>query len=192
MRKLYDWTMQWASSPQALPAIFFIAFVESSFFPIPPDILLIPMVMAAPKRGLVIAGVCTLGSALGGGFGYLIGYHFWQWIGEPIIQFYGAAEKYQHVSELFRQYDVWIVGIAGFSPIPYKLFTITAGALHSNFAVFMVVSILSRGARFFLVAGLLMWGGERLRLLVERHLGLLTAIIMVMVVVAIIAVKLIL
>lgn len=189
IRRLYNWTMHWAASPRAVPALFLIALAESSFFPIPPDLLLIPMVLANHRRGLYFAGVCTLGSALGGVLGYLIGMQFFQWIGEPIIQFYGAVERYQSLSELFRQYDVWIVGIAGFSPIPYKLFTITAGAMGSDFVVFFLVSVLSRGARFFLVAGLLMWGGEWLRGLVERHLEWLTAILMVMVIAAFILVK---
>lgn len=182
IRKLYQWTMKLAASKNAPTALFFIALAESSFFPIPPDLLLIPMVLAAPKRGLYLAAICTLGSALGGALGYFIGFQFFQWIGEPIIQLYGIEHRYHALAELFKQYDVWIVGIAGFSPIPYKLFTITAGALHSNFPLFIIVSILSRGARFFLVAGLLIWGGDSLRNLVEKHLELLTATLMIMLV----------
>ncbi|MBF0187572.1 MAG: DedA family protein [Magnetococcales bacterium] len=189
LRRLYDWTMKWAASPQALPALFIIAMAESSFFPIPPDLLLIPMVLAVPAKGLVYAAWCTVGSVIGGALGYLIGYQFWQWIGEPIIEFYGAAEKYAHLSELFNQYDAWIVGIAAFSPIPYKLFTITAGAMHSDFGVFILTSLLARGARFFLVAGLLKWGGDRLRNLVEEHLNLLVTVLTVMVILGFVVIK---
>ncbi len=191
IRRLYQWTMGLAASPHAITALFFVAMAESSFFPIPPDVLLIPMVLAQPKKGLWMALVCTMGSAIGGAIGYLIGQEFMPLIGEPIIRFYGAEAKFDHLGELFRQYDVWIIAIAGFSPIPYKLFTITAGAFGSNFVIFFLVSILSRGARFFLVAGLLKWGGERLRLLVEKHLELLTVVILILVVAAFVLIKLI-
>jgi membrane protein YqaA with SNARE-associated domain len=191
IRRLYQWTMNLAASPHALPALFLVALAESSFFPIPPDVLLIPMVLARPARGLTMAAVCTLGSAIGGAFGYLIGQEFMPIIGQPIIEFYGAENRFEHLAELFRQYDVWIIAIAGFSPIPYKLFTISAGVFGSNFAIFFLVSILSRGARFFLVAGLLKWGGDRLRLLVEKHLELLTVAILILAIAAFILVRLI-
>lgn len=191
IRRLYLWTMQQADSPHAVPALFLVAFLESSLFPIPPDVLLIPMVMARPERGMWMAGICTLGSALGGAFGYLIGQTFMPVVGEAILQFYGAEERFEQLSELFLQYDVWIVFIAGFSPIPYKLFTIAAGLFGSPFLLFFLVSILSRGARFFLVAGLLKWGGERLRLLVEKHLELLTAAILLLALAALAMVRLV-
>jgi membrane protein YqaA with SNARE-associated domain len=191
LRRLYQWTMNLAASPRALPALFIVALAESSFFPIPPDVLLIPMVLAQPNKGFRMALVCTLGSAIGGAFGYLIGQEFMPVIGEPIIRFYGAENRYEHLAELFRQYDVWIIAIAGFSPIPYKLFTLSAGAFGSNFTIFFLVSVLSRGARFFLVAGLLKWGGERLRLLVEKHLELLTVGILLLALAAFTLIKLI-
>jgi membrane protein YqaA with SNARE-associated domain len=191
IRRLYQWTMNLAASPRATLALFFVAMAESSFFPIPPDILLIPMVLARPSRGFWMALVCTLGSAIGGAFGYLIGQEFMPIIGDPIIAFYGAEDKYHHLAELFIEYDVWIIAIAGFSPIPYKLFTISAGAIGSNFAIFFLVSVLSRGARFFLVASLLKWGGDRLRLLVEKHLELLTVAILLLAVAAFTLIKLI-
>ncbi|MBF0380317.1 MAG: DedA family protein [Magnetococcales bacterium] len=190
MRRLYKWTMDLAASPNAVIALFLVALAESSFFPIPPDVLLIPMVLANPLKGFWFATVCTLGSAIGGAIGYLIGQEFMPIIGEPIIQFYGATDKFEHLGELFRQHDVWIIAIAGFSPIPYKLFTITAGLFGSNFTIFFIVSILSRGARFFLVAALLKWGGERLRLLVEKHLELLTVVILLLVIAAFTLIKL--
>jgi membrane protein YqaA with SNARE-associated domain len=191
IRRLYQWTMNLAASPHAFTALFLVALAESSFFPIPPDVLLIPMVLARPKKGLWIAAVCTLGSAIGGAFGYLIGQEFMPVIGDPIIQFYGAEDRFAHMAELFRKHDVWIIAIAGFSPIPYKLFTISAGAFGSNFTIFFLVSILSRGARFFLVAGLLKWGGERLRLLVETHLELLIVGILLLAIAAFTLIRLI-
>lgn len=192
IRRLYNWTIHWAASPRALPALVVLSFAESSFFPIPPDFLLIPMVMALPAQGMRYAAWCTVASALGGGFGYFIGYSFWQWLGQPILNLYGLQAGYDQAVALFAQYDVWIVAIAGFSPIPYKLFTITAGALHSDFVSFMITSLFARGARFFLVAGLLMWGGERLRALVEKHLEALTMALTVLVVVGFLVVKMLL
>ncbi|MBF0448069.1 MAG: DedA family protein [Magnetococcales bacterium] len=189
MRRLYHWTMNLAASTYALPALFFVALAESSFFPIPPDVLLIPMALARPSRALIMALVCTAGSTIGGALGYLIGQTFMPIIGQPIIAFYGAQERYEQLSALFVEYDVWIIAIAGFSPIPYKLFTLTAGALGSNFAIFILVSFLSRGARFFLVAGLLKWGGERLRMVVENHLELVTVGILLLAMAALALVK---
>ncbi|MGN7613463.1 YqaA family protein, partial [Magnetococcales bacterium HHB-1] len=189
IKRLYHWTMEQARSPHAVKVLFLIALAESSFFPIPPDLLLIPMAMAIPASALSYAGWCTLGSVIGGAIGYGIGYGFWQVIGQPIIEFYGAAGKYDQVQAYFHQYDVWIVAIAGFSPIPYKLFTITAGALHANFPIFILTSLLSRGARFYLVAGLLKWGGDRFRKLVEDNLNLLVTVITILVVVGFLVIK---
>ncbi|MBF0454761.1 MAG: DedA family protein [Magnetococcales bacterium] len=190
MRRLYHWTMSQAASPHAPWVLFWVALAESSFFPIPPDVLLIPMILAQPGRAFKLAAICTIGSALGGALGYLIGQEFMPILGEPIIQFYGAQGRYEQLGELFRQYDVWIIAVAGFSPIPYKLFTLSAGAFGSPFLLFFGVSVLARGARFFLVATLLKWGGDRLRSLVEKHLELLTVALLVLVIVAFTLVKL--
>ncbi|MBF0620614.1 MAG: DedA family protein [Magnetococcales bacterium] len=179
LQRIYDWTMNWARSRYAVPALFTIALMESSFFPIPPDLLLIPMVLAQPSRGFVFAFWCTIGSVIGGALGYLIGAQFWQWVGTPIIEFYNVWDQYEALKSTFEANDILIIATAAFSPIPYKLFTITAGVVHSNFVTFMVTSIVARGARFFLVAGLLYWGGDRLRNMVERHLSLLTAVLMI-------------
>ncbi|OSM01857.1 YqaA family protein [Magnetofaba australis] len=189
MRKLYDWTMHWAAHPNAKTALFLVAVAESSFFPIPPDLLLMAMTLAAPPQGLRYAAICTAGSVLGGALGYLIGVYGWAAIGEPIIQFYGKMDAYNQLVALFDEHGAWVVAIAGFSPIPYKLFTITAGALHADFAMFMAMSLFSRGARFFLVAGVLKWGGDRLRAMVEKHLDLLTIVIVVAVVGVVVIMK---
>ncbi|WP_227665291.1 YqaA family protein [Magnetococcus marinus] len=181
--------MHWAMHPKAVVALFLVAVAESSFFPIPPDLLLMAMALAEPMRSLLYAAVCTAGSVLGGALGYLIGYLAWDWIGAPILTFYGKMEAYDQLAGLFDAHGAWVVAIAGFSPLPYKLFTITAGALHANFALFMVMSLLSRGARFFLVAALLRWGGEPLRKLVERHLDLLTVAVVVVIVAIVVVMK---
>nr|CRH07173.1 Conserved membrane protein of unknown function [Candidatus Magnetococcus massalia] len=186
---IYDWTMRWAVSPSAVPALFAVALAESSFFPIPPDLLLMAMSLAEPMKSFFYAFICTIGSVIGGAIGYLIGFLAWDYIGEPIIQFYGKMDAYQELAGMFDTHGAWIVAIAGFTPLPYKLFTITAGALHADFMVFMVMSLLARGARFFMVAALLRWGGERLRSLVERHLDLLTLIIAVVVIGMVVVLK---
>ncbi|MEG3638625.1 YqaA family protein [Magnetococcus sp. PR-3] len=189
MRGLYDWTMHWAMHPKAMPALFIVAIAESSFFPIPPDLLLIAMSLAEPMRSFIYAALCTVGSVVGGALGYLIGYLAWDYIGTPILNFYGKMDAYTDLAALFDTHGAWIVALAGFSPIPYKLFTITAGALHADFALFMLMSLLSRGARFFLVAALLRWGGDRLRHLVERHLDLLTIAVVVVIIGIVVVMK---
>lgn len=153
-KRLYDRCMAWIAGPYGIWVLFVIAFVESSFFPIPPDVFLIAMCIAAPSRAFKYAVVCAMGSAAGGAFGYGLGFWFMDSVGQQIIAWYGLADKYLQVQELYRTYDIWAVGAAGFTPLPYKLFTITAGAFHLNFPTFVIVSLLSRSARFFPYASL--------------------------------------
>ena len=168
-RKLYDWVLHWAKTPYGTPALFFLAFCESSFFPIPPDVLLIALAVSLPMRAFHYALVCSLGSVLGGAFGYWIGLHFMDTLGVPILQFYGAMEKYDKLSALYNEYNAWAVGVAGFTPIPYKVFTIAAGACKIDFVIFLLASAISRSARFFLVAGLLFWKGEEIKSWIDRY-----------------------
>ena len=144
LRGLYDWAMAQALRPYALWTLALIAFVESSVFPIPPDVLLIPMVLAAPTRAWLIAGVCTLSSVAGGIAGYAIGALLFETLGQPILEFYGLMDRYADVQALYRRYDVWAVGIAGLTPIPYKVFTLSAGVFAISFPVFVVASAASR------------------------------------------------
>lgn len=174
LRRLYDRCMVWISGRHGEWILFLIAFVESSFFPIPPDVFLIAMCVALPAASFRYAAICSIGSVLGGAFGYGLGYWFMDGIGMSIIDWYGLGQRYGQVQEYFRQYDVWIVGTAGFTPIPYKLFTITAGFVHSNFLTFMLVSLLSRSARFFLVAGLIFKFGPRIRNFINRYFNILS------------------
>jgi membrane protein YqaA with SNARE-associated domain len=174
LRRLYDWILHWAETPYGTPALFLLAFCESSFFPVPPDVLLIALAVGSPKKSLQYALVCSVGSLFGGCFGYLIGWEFMAAIGDAIIQFYGLSEKYSYVQDLYARYDAWIIGVAGFTPIPYKVFTITAGAFKINFTVFLVASLISRSARFFLIGGLIYKFGVTIRQWIDRHFNLLT------------------
>lgn len=190
IRRLYDWTVAWAARPSALIALFSIAFVESSFFPIPPDVLLIVMCVGSYQRWYVYALMCALGSVFGGMLGYGIGYAlkdslgWWLlvWIGKLI----GHTPEYiqQTAQHYFDQYGAWAVGIAGFTPIPYKVFTITAGWFEMNFPTFVIASALSRSARFFLVAGIIGLTykkyGDRITVFIDKYFNQLTIVFTVL------------
>ena len=182
IRKLYDWVLQWASTPYALPVLFIVSFVESSFFPIPPDILLIAMVVAAPAGWFRFALVCSIGSVLGGMFGYLIGYQFMEIIGNRIVEFYHFQEKWDKIGLLYDKYNAWAVAVAGFSPLPYKVFTLAAGAFEINFLTFVLASAVSRAARFFLVAALIYKFGPPFKILIEKYFNTFTIIFMILLV----------
>ena len=152
LRRLYDWVLHWSAPPYALPALFLIAFVESSVFPIAPDVLLIAMVVAVPLGWARYAFVCTTGSVLGGMLGYLIGWQFMDLVGTRIVEFYHFQDKFDKIGLLYNEHQAWAVAAAGFTPLPYKVFTLAAGAFKINFPIFAIASLLSRGARFFIVA----------------------------------------
>ena len=176
IRGLYDWVLGWANSPYSTLALFVIAFAESSFFPIPPDVLLIALAISLPSKSFRYALICTVGSVFGGMFGYLIGYKFFGTIGQAIVSFYGAERYYDRLQALYKEYDTLAVAIAGFTPIPYKVATITAGFFRLNFFRFTVASALSRAARFFLVAGLIRMFGPQIRAFIERYFEILTLV----------------
>ena len=173
IRKLYDWILRWAETPYGTWALFLLAFSESSFFPIPPDILLIALAVAIPKKSLKYALICSAGSVLGGCFGYFIGWQFMAGIGNGIIDLYGLTSKYDYIKTLYMDYDAWAIGIAGFTPIPYKVFTIAAGAFNINFPVFIVASLISRSARFFLVGGLIYIFGAGIQAFIDKYFNIL-------------------
>ena len=179
LRRLYDWTMSLAQSAHALWALAAVSFVESSVFPIPPDVLLIPLIIARPERAWVIAGICTLASVLGGAFGYLIGWGFFEQIGRPVLEFYGKDARFEEFSTTYNAWGAWAVLIAGVTPFPYKVITILSGVTGLNFGVFMVASVLARGLRFFLIAALLKRFGEPIRVFIEERLGLVFTLFMV-------------
>lgn len=189
LRKLYDWVLHWAETPYGSWALFILAFCESSFFPIPPDLLLIALSVAIPKKSFKYALICSIGSVIGGCFGYLIGWQFMAIIGEKIIAFYGLTEKVDYVRELYIRYDAWAVGVAGFTPIPYKIFTISAGAFKIDFFVFMIASIISRSARFFLVGGLIYLFGPKIQYFINRYFDVLAVAFTILLIAGFIAVK---
>ncbi|MEE8349046.1 MAG: VTT domain-containing protein [Acidobacteriota bacterium] len=176
VRGLYDWVVGLASRPHAGRALFGIAFAESSFFPIPPDILLIPLGIGDPKKALRFAGMCTAGSVLGALLGYLLGMEFYELLGRRIVELYGAGEQYERVRDLYQEWDAVAVLVAGFTPIPFKLFTIAGGVFHINLATFLLAALVGRSARFFLLGGLIAWFGPAIGKFVDRYFNLLTFI----------------
>ena len=174
LRRLYDWVIRLAGSPQAIPAMGIVAFAESSFFPIPPDVMLIPMVLANRAKAFTIALVCTVCSVLGGLLGYAIGYYFFETMGAWVVTTYGLQTGLDSFRAGFAEYGTWIILIKGLTPIPYKLVTIASGAAHFDLFTFVWASIVTRGARFFIVAALLWKFGEPIRAFIERRLTLVT------------------
>ena len=180
IRKLYNWVLHWAATPYAIPALFIVAFIESSFFPIAPDVLLIAMGVAVPVGWLRFALVCSIGSVLGGMFGYLIGFQFMDLIGNRIVEFYHFQGKWDKIGLLYEEYNAWAVAVAGFTPLPYKVFTLSAGAFKINFPIFVLASAASRSARFFLVAALLYKFGPPFKALIEKYFNLFTIVFFIL------------
>ena len=176
LQSLYERTLRLAAGPNALAALLAVSFVESSFFPIPPDILLIPMILARPRDAWRLAALCTLASVAGGLLGYAIGYFLFDAIGRPILEFYNAMDRYDALRAAFQQWGVWIIILKGMTPIPYKLITIASGVAQFPLALFVAASIVSRSLRFFLVAALLWWFGDSVREFIERRLMLVTSL----------------
>ena len=174
IRSLYDWVIRLARHRHAIPAMGAVSFMESSFFPIPPDVMLVPMVLANREKAFQIALVCTVCSVLGGLLGYAIGYYFFETVGEWVVRTYGLQSGLAAFRAGFDEYGTWIILIKGLTPIPYKLVTIASGAAHFDLFTFVWASILTRGARFFLVAALLWKYGEPIRTFIEKRLTLLT------------------
>lgn len=189
LSRLYGWVLHWAKTPYGTWALFILAFSESSFFPIPPDVLLIALSVVLPKKSLRYALVCSVGSILGGCFGYLIGWQFMATVGDAIIRFYGLIDKYEYIQQLYSLYDAWVVGIAGFTPIPYKVFTITAGAFRINFAVFLIASAVSRSARFFIVGGLIYLFGPKIESFIERYFNPLAIAFVILLILGFVVIK---
>jgi membrane protein YqaA with SNARE-associated domain len=173
LKRLYSWVLHWAETAYGTWALFFLAFCESSFFPIPPDVLLIALSLAIPKKAFKYALICSAGSVLGGCLGYLIGWQFMINIGEKIINFYGMSQKVDYIRTLYMQYDALAIGVAGFTPIPYKVFTISAGAFGINFPVFVIASLVSRSLRFFLVGGLIYFFGPAIQSFINKYFNVL-------------------
>jgi membrane protein YqaA with SNARE-associated domain len=176
VRRLYEWVLHWAHTPYGIWALFVLAFTESSFFPIPPDVLLIALALSIPAKSFRYALICSAGSVLGGLFGYFIGWQLMDLVGFPIMKLYGILEQYETVRQSYEEYNAVIVFIAAFTPIPYKLITITAGAFKLNILTFTIASLIGRSARFFLVAWLIHRFGQRIKEFIERYFDILSLI----------------
>ncbi len=179
LRRLYDRTMALAAHPRALGWLGLVAFVESSVFPVPPDVMLAPMVLAERRRAWLIAGVCTVASVLGGIAGYAIGYYLFEAIGQTVLDFYGYTDQFARFRDAYNENGVWIVAFFGLTPFPYKVITIASGVAGLDPLAFMIASLASRGLRFYLVAGLLWLFGPPIRDFIERRLGLVVTVFFV-------------
>ncbi|MBP2300042.1 YqaA family protein [Azospirillum picis] len=190
LKRLYEWTMAKAASKDATGWLAGVSFAESSFFPLPPDLLLVPMVIANRKAAWKLATICTLASVVGGIAGYMIGYFLYETIGRWVIDFYHLTEKFEQLRLTFVEYGAEILIIKGMTPIPYKLLTITAGVAHLPLWVFIGASIISRAIRFYLVAALLYFFGPPIRAFIEKRLTLVTSVFAVALIGGFLVVKL--
>jgi membrane protein YqaA with SNARE-associated domain len=177
LHRLYMRTLALAASPRAGWWLFGIAFAEASFFPVPPDALLIPMALARPDRAWRLAAICLVGSVIGGALGYLIGYTVFDQLARPLIELYGYGDRFAAFQALYARWGLWVILVKGLTPIPYKIVTIASGAAGFNFWMFMAASVVTRGARFFIVAALLRYYGTPVRDFIERRLTLVTSLL---------------
>ena len=179
LQSLYARTLSLAAAPHAVWWLAAVSFAESSFFPIPPDVLLIPMILARPDKAWWLAFVCTVASVVGGAFGWLIGFALFDQLAQPILAAYGYGAKFAAFQHSYQEWGLWIILIKGLTPIPYKIVTIASGAAHFDFVTFMLASVATRGGRFFLVAVLLHFFGAPIRDFIEKRLTLLTTLVVV-------------
>ncbi len=199
VRKIYDWVLGWADSKWGGGALFVLAFIESSFFPIPPDVLLIALCLGAPRKAFKYATISTVGSVAGAIAGYSIGYFSWL---TPAGEFTNFAnfffnnipgfthEVYNNIAQLYHEHDFWIVFTAGFTPIPYKVITITSGAFNLDLIMFIIASIVSRGARFFLISGLIWKFGAPIKSFIDKYFNILAILFTVLLIGSFFLVKL--
>ena len=182
LRRLYDWTISLSAHPHAMWALAVIAFIESSVFPIPPDLLMIPMIIARPSKAFQIAAIATVMSVLGGIFGYWIGAALYDSVGLPVLEFYGKTDKFDEFAARYNEWGAWAVLAGGITPLPYKLFTILSGSTGLSLPVFIIASIVARGLRFFIVAALLWKFGAPIREFIEKRLGLMFTLFVILLV----------
>ena len=188
-RTLYNWTLDKSSKKEAPWFLSIVSFAESSFFPIPPDIILIPMILAKRAKAFIYASLCTLSSVVGGILGYLIGFLLFNSIGILLVNFYHLDESINEFKNYYNTYGAWIVIIAGFTPFPFKVITIASGLFQLNFIIFILCSILSRGARFYLVAGLLYFFGEKIKIFIDKYFNILTILFFILLIGSILIIK---
>ncbi len=201
LKRLYDWVLHWAETPYGTPALFILAFAESSFFPIPPDVLLIALALSIPTRAWYYAFICTAGSVVGGVFGYFIGWQMLDLLARPILEFYGAplqngeivvhlAGRDVNLTVWYQQYDAWIVFIAALTPIPYKVITIAAGLCRVNIPIFILTSTAGRATRFFVVGALIWYWGEPAKEFIDKYFDWLAIAFVVLLVGGFLVIKL--
>ena len=198
LRKLYDWVLHWADTPYGPLALFVLAFSESSFFPIPPDVLLIALILGNPRKAFRFALICSIASIVGGVFGYFIGYRLW-WsspgVYSPVADFFFnhipgfTHQLFDIIRQKYELYSFWIVFTAGFTPIPYKVITISAGAFNINFPLFLIASAISRTARFFLVSALLWKFGPPIKKFIDKYFNLLSIAFVVLLILGFVVIK---
>ena len=182
MNSMYDWALEVSKSKHAMLALFLVAYSESLFFPIPPDVMMIPMILAAPKKAWKITILATLGSLLGGYTGYYIGVYLYDAMAVPIMEFYGYMDKLDSFKEYYIERGYWIVFGAGFTPFPYKVITVASGALDLDVYIFGMASLVSRGARFLIIAVLLWKFGEPMQRFIKKHLGILATLFFILII----------
>ena len=189
IRKLYDWTLSLAQTRHALWALAAVSFIESSVFPIPPDVLMIPMIIAQPRKAWLIAAICTAASVLGALLGYYIGWGLFETVGRAVLEFYGKFDQFEEFKARYNELGVWAVVIAGVTPFPFKVITITSGVTGMSVPAFILAAIFARAFRFFIVAALLWKFGEPIRDFIERRLGLMFTLFCVLLIGGFVAVK---
>ena len=191
IRKLYDWVLSWANSRYSIAALFILAFTESSCFPVPPDVLLIALCVSKPARAMLYSLITTLGSISGGICGYFIGMKLWEYTSNFFFTYIPGftPEGFNYVKDLYGNNAFWAVFISGFTPIPYKVFTITAGVCRISFIVFLIASVLGRGGRFFLVGGLIKIFGEPVKKIINKYFNLLTVLFAVLLIAGFLVLK---
>jgi len=182
LKNLYNWVLSWSNSRWGAFALFFLAFIESSFFPIPPDVLLIALCLGSRSKSIYYVIVCSLGSALGGIFGYSIGYFLWWNSAQEFSQFANfffntipgfSAEIFFEIKQKYEEWNFWVIFVSGFTPIPFKVFTVSAGAFNINFNLFLIASLIARSARFLIIGGLIWRFGEPIRSFIDKYFNVL-------------------
>lgn len=180
IKKIYDWVLHWAKTPYAVPALFMLSFAESSFFPVPPDVLLIALAISIPKKSFKYALICAVGSVLGGVLGYGIGLYGYEMVGRPIVEFYHGQEIMNMIKLQYDRHGFFGILIAAITPIPYKVFTIASGVFEFDFWSFFAASVIGRSTRFFVVAGLIWKFGPAIRDFIEKYFNYLSVAFMVL------------
>lgn len=189
VKAVYDYMLDLSARPNAMFFLFLVAFAESSFFPIPPDIMIIPMVLAMPQKAWRIAGLATVASVAGGCFGYAIGVYFFDLIAKPILTFYGYMHQFDVFKDYYHEWGAWIVFGAGITPFPYKVITIASGVVELNLVTFTIASVIARGMRFYLVAWLLKKYGAPMKVFIEKNLGILSVLFLILLIGGFVAIK---